>query len=87
MFDWDAANLGHIADHGVSLEEVEEVFADTRRVSVEAYNTSTERRWAIVGSSDDERVLFVVYTRRDGAIRVVTARDASPTLVRRYRRK
>lgn len=87
MFDWDDENLEHILQHAVSPDEAEDVFADTHRFSAAAHNTPTERRWGLVGLTADGRLLFVVYTRRQAAIRVVTARDASPPMRRRYRRR
>jgi uncharacterized DUF497 family protein len=87
VFEWDDENIAHIAEHAVSTDEAEEVFADARRRGVPAYNALGERRWAVVGSTSDGRLLFVVYTRRGGAIRVVAARNASPPNRRSYRRK
>ena len=60
MFEWDDENIAHIAEHAVSTDEAEEVFADPRRRGLPAYNTPSERRWAFVGSTSDGRLLFVV---------------------------
>jgi uncharacterized protein len=79
------ANVAHIAEHGVSPEEAEEVFADPRRRSLPAYNTPVERRSAVIGEAAG-RVLVVVYTRRGRRTRVVTARDATAAERRKYRR-
>jgi hypothetical protein len=38
MFDWDDANIRHIAAHGVEPEEAEEALTDPRRVPGTAYN-------------------------------------------------
>jgi uncharacterized DUF497 family protein len=75
--EWDDANLEHIALHGIQPEEVEEAFADSRRKSADAYSVPGERRAAILGRTDDGRLLYVVFTRRSGHIRTVTARDAT----------
>ena len=87
VFEWDDANVQHIAEHHVTPDEAEEVFADRRQFSVPAYHTPTERRAAIVGATEEDRVLYIVYTRRADRIRVITARDADPILWRRYRRR
>lgn len=84
--DWDAANEEHIARHGVAPEEAEEAMTDPRRLRVPAYDVEGERRRAVVGATEDGRVLFVVYTRRGDRLRVITARDAHPAQRRRYRR-
>lgn len=86
MFDWDAANEGHIARHGITPEEVEQAWTDPRRVRAQAYPTPTERRHAVVGATEGGRVLFVVYTLWRGMVRVVTAYDAEGPERRRYRR-
>jgi uncharacterized DUF497 family protein len=60
--------------------------SDPRRLRVSARGVSGEQRWAIVGATLDGRVLFIVYTRRGGRLRVVTARSTDPTERRWYRR-
>lgn len=85
-FDWDDANIGHVARHGVEPWEAEEALLDTGRVGIDAYNVRGERRWALLGSTEGGRVLFVVFTRRTEKIRVVTAREAEDKEKRRYKR-
>ncbi len=85
-YDWDEANIEHIADHDVSPEEVEAALRDPRRIPAPAYSTETERRFAAVGATAEGRILFVVYTQRKGMVRVVTAREAGDRYRRRYRR-
>ncbi len=85
-FDWDSANINHIARHSVRPEEAEEALLDRKRIGTPAYQVENERRWAILGKSNNGRILFIVFTRRNGLIRVVTARDATSKEKRRYRR-
>jgi uncharacterized DUF497 family protein len=49
-----------------------------------AYAFRGERRWAVVGMTEDRHLIFVVFTRRGQAIRVVTARAANNSQRRRY---
>ena len=86
MFDWDDANVDHIARHGISPEEAEEALLDRRRVGSSAYNVPGERGSAVIGATDGGRILSVVFTRRHGVFRVVTALDANQSECRRYRR-
>jgi uncharacterized protein len=86
MFDWDDANADHIADHGVTVEEAEEAVLDRHRIFGQANLSATEPRWAIIGATEDGRVLFVVITLRGPHIRVVAARDAISRERRRYQR-
>jgi uncharacterized DUF497 family protein len=87
MFDWDEHNIGHIAEHGVDPEEAEQVLRSPARVRVPAHSTESEERRAVVGPTDDGRVLFVVIARREERIRVVSARDATPGEKKRFRRR
>jgi uncharacterized DUF497 family protein len=64
--------------------DVEAAVLDPERIAVEAFNRG-ERRWALVGMTEGGRLLFVVYTMREGAVRVVTARDAIAGEKARYR--
>ena len=85
-FEWDDDNEGHIAPHGVRPWEAEEAARDPKRRTVPAYNQGGERRWALFGATEAGRILFVVFTRRKGRIRVVMAREASRSDKRRYRK-
>ena len=87
MFDWDGDNIEHIARHGVTPKEVEEVFGDPDRVSASAHRVRGERRRAIVGMTASGRLLYVVYTVREGLIRPVTVHLPGPRDERRYFRE
>lgn len=86
-FDWDEANLGHIARHGVEPWEAEEAIVDPDRVGASAHKTPGEQRFAVVGATGAGRMLFVVFTQRGERLRVVTARNADDGEKRRYRRR
>ena len=86
MFEWDDYNLGHVARHNVEDFECEEAFYDPQRVEGEAYNTLRDKNYAFIGATETGRILWVMYTYRDGRIRVGTARDANKREKRRYRR-
>ena len=87
MFEWDDGNLDHIARHGVSPEEAEEALLDRRRIGTAIRRSTDELRWGSVGATEDGRILAMIYTRRSGRIRIVTARDANVAERRRYRRR
>ena len=95
-FDWDEANIGHIARHGVDPSEAEEALTDPDRLSFPTRKVPQELRRAYLSATEAGRTLVVVYTRRSGQIRIVTARGqrsaeakpfASPKEKRRYRRR
>ncbi len=71
-FEWDAANIDHIADHQVTPAEVEQVFANGLDIVLH-YERKGEKRSNGIGTTDAGRTLFVVFTMRRGRIRTVTA--------------
>ena len=75
-FDWDQANTDHIASHGVSPEEVEQVFGHDE-VDIDYDVIGGEERWTVAGETDQARLLIVVYTLREHLVRPVTAYEAS----------
>lgn len=85
-FVWDEHNRQHVEGHGVDPAEAEDALRDPRVLAVEAYNHNGERRWAALGETENDRLLFVVFTRRRDSIRVITARTPEPGETRRYRR-
>ena len=87
-FEWDDGNVYKVWNHEIDEDEVEEAFADPARLQTAARNRPGERRWALIGATEQGRVIFVVYTRpRAGRIRVVTAYEAGEREHRRYRRE
>jgi len=85
VFDWDEANAEKIfADHRVTQEEAEEALSDPDRLRIDAYNVRGERRSAVLGATEADRVLHIVYTRRSERIRVITAYDATAAERRKY---
>jgi uncharacterized DUF497 family protein len=83
IFDWDDANIGHIADHEVTPEEAEHVVLDDpMELDYEVENG--EERWNYVGETMAGRILRVSITLRGERVRVVTAFDPSPLQVRVY---
>jgi uncharacterized DUF497 family protein len=79
MFEWDDANLRHIADHDVSVTEIEEVILNNP-LDLEFESMSGEERVRQIGETNAGRLLVVVSTWRGDAIRVVTSCPASKLL-------
>jgi uncharacterized protein len=74
-FDWNPANIGHIARHGVTPEEAEQVIQNNP-IDAPAVLRNGETRTVNLGKTDAGRVLVVVVTERNSMYRVVTARPA-----------
>ena len=84
-FEWDEANIRHIAEHNVSVEEVEYVLSQPTLDL--GYNVwRGEERFAEAGATVLGRILQVVTTERANRTRVVTAYDASAHVVKEYLR-
>jgi uncharacterized DUF497 family protein len=76
-FEWDQEKAEeNLAKHGVSFDEAAETFADDKAVEYfdPEHSTMDEKRYAHVAFSSS-RLLFVVYTERGGAVRIIHARQ------------
>ena len=82
-FDWDPANLSHVARYAVRHEEAEQVISnDPLDAGIEIVDG--EERFLNLGSTNQGRILLVVTTWREHRIRVVSAFAASKRLIRFY---
>jgi len=83
LFDWDDANILHLAEHDVVPEEAEEaILGDPLDVGFDVVNN--EERWSYLGETDEGRILRVLITMRGERIRVLTAFDPSRYLKNLY---
>lgn len=79
-FDWDQYNINKIwKKHKVKFSDAEEVFFTPGLfISPDpTHSTPSEQRYIALGRTKMGRLLFVVFTRRTGKIRVISARDMS----------
>ena len=86
---WDDWNVAHIAEHGVTPEEVEEVCEASRHIARRAAMTDYgQTRYRLYGQTYEGRYLFVVLDKIEaGSFYVVTARDMTERERRNYRRR
>ena len=77
-FDWDEAKAAaNYAKHGVSFETATKVFKDPFAVErLDDREDYGEDRYILTGTADGA-VLVVVYTERNGQIRIISARRAT----------
>lgn len=74
-FDWDQANIAHIALHNIDPEEAEEAVLDENALDFPAHRgPKGQRRFGVIGKALSERVLVVILEEREDRFRVVTAR-------------
>ena len=82
-FDWDEANIGHLARHGVLPEEAEQVIlTDPLDLGMEI--VEGEERSLNLGATAQGRVLLVVTTGREDRVRIVTAFEPINRLIHFY---
>jgi len=87
-FEWDQANIVHIAKHDVSAKEAEEVFFDNDNVQDEDLeHSTTEERFLIIGKTKKGRILYQIYTIREDKIRVVSSRGINKKEVKLYEKE
>ena len=83
LFDWDEGNIAHVAEHGITPAETEEVTA-SHPLDLDYSVRNGEIRLRQVGETSVGRILAVITTVRNGRIRVITAYPASRSLRTTY---
>lgn len=78
-FDWDDSNIHkNWIGHQVSSFECEEVFFNIPILLFDdSKHSFSESRYYVLGKTNVDRKLFVVFTVRKNKIRVISARDMS----------
>jgi uncharacterized DUF497 family protein len=78
-FQWDAGNSGKNWEaHQVSQPECEQIFFNRPMlVAPDQEHSQQESRYAALGRTSAGRRLTVVFTVREGFVRVISARDMS----------
>jgi hypothetical protein len=86
--DWDAGNLGKCQKHGVSIDEIETLFASTPKVGRDENHSAEEERYTAIGRNHAGRPLFVIFTMRTVGgrqlVRPVSARYMHRKEIERY---
>ena len=83
-FDWDEKNENHIAEHEVTVFEVEEAILFCKPL----YQGSREGKYVAYAITEDGRYLFMVFViKGSGRIRVSSARDMSEKEKRYYKKR
>ena len=78
-FEWDPRKAAsNLAKHRVSFEEAATVFGDPLgRIVSDPRHSAGEERLALLGISEERRLLSVMYVDRADAIRIISARIAT----------
>lgn len=86
-FDWSGGNAEkNWAVHRVAPLEAEQVFFNRPLICVpDAAHSQNERRYYVLGQTDEGRELFVSFTMRSKRVRVISVRDMSRKERKEYR--
>jgi len=74
-FDWDQDNEQHLARHGISRSDAEDVLFGNHTL-LEYQTEGSEQRWVAVGATRTGRILSIVFTVRHEAMRPITGWEA-----------
>jgi uncharacterized protein len=79
-FEWDEEKAAiNYRKHGVSFQEAKTVFNDPDSITItDPEHSVSEDRWIDLGVSSRSRILYVVYTERREATRIISCRPATP---------
>jgi len=79
-FDWDEHNEQHLAKHGISRLEAEDVLSGNH-IILEYQAEGDEQRWVAVGATRAGRIINVVFAVRGEAMRPITGWDADKATI------
>ena len=78
-FEWDPRKAAsNRTKHGISFEEAATVFGDPLgRIVDDPRHSDAEQRYVLLGHSQRQRLVAVMFTERDEAVRIISARSAT----------
>ena len=83
--EWDLGKARlNARKHGVALADAVTVLEDETALTMRDPFPEDEERWITLGLDAFGRVLVVVYTWRGERLRLISARNATPRVRRRY---
>jgi uncharacterized DUF497 family protein len=86
VFEWDSGKAAkNIRKHGVTFEEAATVFLDPLALTfLDRMHSIVEERFVIIGQSNQQHLLVIIYTERTPYIRIISARVATAQERRQY---
>ncbi len=87
-FQWDDENLDHIAIHGVEWYEAEDALLKPKSLKFGAHPAPNgEPRDGVLSKTEQGRLLVIIFTIRNGFLRIVTAREANASEKKSFKRR
>lgn len=78
VFEWDEnKNKKNIEKHGLNFDTAKLVFKDNNKLIAHNRMVDTEERLQVIGKIGNLIVIMLVFTARDGSIRIISARRAN----------
>lgn len=89
IFEWDQDKAdANLKKHRVRFEEAESVFYDSLSMTIpDPDHSIDEHRFIDIGTSENNRLLVVVYTERKDRIRIISARRATKSERKKYEKE
>ncbi|AFZ44920.1 protein of unknown function DUF497 [Halothece sp. PCC 7418] len=85
MFEWDEnKNQQNLKKHKISFEEAVEIFDGIVFTAIDERYNYGETREISIGAIQGVVIITVVHTERNGNIRIISARKATPKERRQY---
>jgi uncharacterized DUF497 family protein len=91
LFEWDEVKAAaNVRKQGITFELASTIFRDPRLLTVaDLEHSETEERWFSIGLASNGAILSIVYLWSESfaastEIRLISARQATPTEIRRY---
>jgi len=80
IFEWDGVKeKANLKKHKVSFEEGKTIFNDPFLFTFpNGKHSGTEERYINIGLSANGRILILAHTEREGRIRIISCRKATP---------
>lgn len=84
-FEWDASkNAANIRKHGIDFSDVIDIFSHPMLTAIDDRYGYGEPRWVAIGLVRQMIGVVVYIERRGDVVRIVSARKATKSEVRRY---
>lgn len=78
VFQWDSGNQEkNIQKHGIQNTQTEEAFFNPNIVIPDEGHGREEARYGLLGKTNGDKTVFVIFTIRNNAVRVISSRMAN----------
>ena len=85
VFEWDSNKADLVLrEHKVTFEECTTVLMNETTITKEDYRDYGEQRFISTGYSNQAKILTVVWTEREGAIRLITGFKSTKEQIKEF---